>query len=593
MPRTFAIILAGGTGTRMGIGIPKQFLSLAGKPVIVHTIQSFQKHPKIDNILVVIHPDYIDKINSYKQEYSLSKIKGIIPGGKTRQDSSYNAITGYDFLDDDILLFHDAVRPFIDNDIIGRSIEGTLAYGAIDVCVSTTDTIVQSNSNDIIESIPDRSVLRNGQTPQGFRYDIIKKAHDEARLQKFTSTTDDVRLVLNIGHPVKTVRGSFENMKITNANDMILSDAIALSKKKIKVFNVIKYSLTEPGVFSKIIEDKELISKDTIAVRPTKTSICQADLRYFLGKRKPEILALKLPMALLHEGIGVVEHSNDNSLLNDGDRVIIIPNIPGCVYEPETYNTLTPPCSFCGADYIYENHCKYVRFLSSGCDGLSQSHIFHPVKCLMKIDDDIPDDIAVMSELLTVAYNAVKRINLKRKSDIVIFGDGPVGYMTAIIIHKIFNFAKSQINLIGMDNLDRFNFVTTYSFNQIDSLSLTPDYIFECVGGDASEQVINKSIELINPAGKIILMGVSENNIPIDTRDILEKGITMIGSSRSSRYDYVDIYNSLRDPEIQQLIREIIIDKKFIIKSTDDLKDAFNYTAKKKEWGKVLLEMQL
>ena len=112
MSKNYAVILAGGTGTRMGIGIPKQLLKINNKPIIAYTIEAFQNHLMIDGIIIVIHADYIDQIERLKKEYDLNKIIRIIPGGETRQGSSYNAITGYDYKDDDILLFHDAVRPF-------------------------------------------------------------------------------------------------------------------------------------------------------------------------------------------------------------------------------------------------------------------------------------------------------------------------------------------------------------------------------------------------------------------------------------------------------------------------------------------------
>jgi len=182
---------------------------------------------------------------------------------------------------------------------------------------------------------------------------------------------------------------------------------------------------------------------------------------------------------------------------------------------------------------------------------------------------------------------------LKRTSDIVIFGDGPVGYLTALVIHKIFNFDSSQIFVVGMDNLAKFDFAQTIRFEDINKLQARPDFVFECVGGPASEGVINKAISMINPAGKIVLMGVSENYIPVNTRDVLEKGITIIGSSRSSRYDYVDIYNLLKNKDIQALLKRLIIGDKFEVTTPEEMRAAFEFTANKKVWGKVLLNLNI
>ena len=233
MSKKYAIILAGGTGTRMGTDIPKQFLHINNKPVIVYTIEAFQNHPVIDGIIIVIHADYKDQVERLKIEYELSKIIRIIPGGETRQGSSYNAVNGYNFMDDDILLFHDAVRPFVTGDIIDECVKETLKYGAAGVCVKTTDTIVQSSTENFIESMPDRDSLRNEQTPQCFKYKIIREAHEKAREDNYINATDDVRLLLNIGRRVKIVEGSYENIKITTAGDLALAEAIVCKRKEV------------------------------------------------------------------------------------------------------------------------------------------------------------------------------------------------------------------------------------------------------------------------------------------------------------------------------------------------------------------------
>jgi 2-C-methyl-D-erythritol 4-phosphate cytidylyltransferase len=227
MPLRFAIILAGGSGTRMGIGIPKQFLMVAGKPIIVHTLETFQNHDAIDHIIIVSHSDHIEQTGRLVAEHRITKVDKIIAGGDTRQQSSFNALHSRSFGDDDILIFHDAVRPFISKEIIDECVRETEAHGAAAVCVPTTDTIVQSDADGFVASMPERSVLRNAQTPQAFAYCVIRNAHEKAIKSSFTRATDDVRLVVNAGHKVKIVMGSYANIKITNMNDMILAETIA------------------------------------------------------------------------------------------------------------------------------------------------------------------------------------------------------------------------------------------------------------------------------------------------------------------------------------------------------------------------------
>ena len=224
--KNYAVVLAGGIGSRMRTDIPKQFLYIDKLPIIVRTLNVFQNHNKINGIIVVVYPEYIDKIKNYKTEYNLTKIVNVVAGGETRQISSYNGLCAWNYEYDDIIIFHDAVRPFLTDKIINDCINGVSETGAASVCVKTTDTIVESSGNGTIVSMPDRTNLRNAQTPQAFRYKLILDAHENAKKNNFTQSTDDVRLVLNLGHSVKIVEGSYENIKITNAEDMILAEAI-------------------------------------------------------------------------------------------------------------------------------------------------------------------------------------------------------------------------------------------------------------------------------------------------------------------------------------------------------------------------------
>ena len=229
--KNYAVILAGGTGSRMRVDIPKQFLTIDKLPIIVRTLNVFQYNDKIDGIIVVAYSEYIDRVNHYRDEYNLTKILNVAAGGETRQISSYNGLCAWNFEADDIIIFHDAVRPFLTDKIINDCISGAIETGAVCACVKTTDTIVESSNNGTIASMPDRTNLRNAQTPQSFRYKLILDAHENAKKKNFTQATDDVRLVLDLGHPVQIVEGSYENIKITNLEDIILSEAIAKKQK--------------------------------------------------------------------------------------------------------------------------------------------------------------------------------------------------------------------------------------------------------------------------------------------------------------------------------------------------------------------------
>ena len=224
------MILGAGDGRRMGGTVPKQFMDLCGRSVIAHTLEAFSTHPGIDEILVVTHPDYIDHTKTIIAEHAISKVIDVIAGGKERFDSSYIA-TKYLDCGDDILIIHDAVRPFITHRIIDDCIRCTAEYGATDVAVKTTDTIARVDEG-FVTDIPDRGGLYNGQTPQSFRCRIILDAHERARQEGFTETTDDVKLVLRAGYKVKLVDGDYENIKLTTSADIELALEIARRRSR-------------------------------------------------------------------------------------------------------------------------------------------------------------------------------------------------------------------------------------------------------------------------------------------------------------------------------------------------------------------------
>jgi 2-C-methyl-D-erythritol 4-phosphate cytidylyltransferase len=232
MMKNLAIILAGGSGSRLKNELPKQFLKLAGKCIIEHTIEKFENHFGIDSIYIITNPLYYDKTMELIKKNSYKKIKKILKGGKTRQESSYIGISA---VSDDFenILIHDAVRPFISSDIIDNIIEKLNKYDAIDVAVPSPDTIIRIDENSIIKDIPERKYLRRGQTPQAFKLKLIKKAHELALKEGFSSATDDCSLILKYKlSDIYVVNGSDFNIKITYPIDIHIADKIFQVKNR-------------------------------------------------------------------------------------------------------------------------------------------------------------------------------------------------------------------------------------------------------------------------------------------------------------------------------------------------------------------------
>lgn len=216
-----AIILAGGSGERVGHNIPKQFLTVAGKEIIEHTIEAFAHHPLIDEVCIVTRPDYVMHVRDLVASKGLSKVKHVLEGGKERYDSSMAALRVYTD-DNDCLLFHDAVRPLVDERIITDCIEALRTCNAVDVAVHTTDTIIEVDSAECIRHIPNRQSLRNSQTPQCFRRSTICRAYQLALQDPAFTTTDDCGVVHRYlpEEPIRIVPGSTFNIKLTYAEDL-------------------------------------------------------------------------------------------------------------------------------------------------------------------------------------------------------------------------------------------------------------------------------------------------------------------------------------------------------------------------------------
>ena len=165
-----AIIFAGGSGVRMGAGVPKQFLEINGKPIIIHTLQLFQYHKMIDKIYVSILKDYVDYMKELVEDYHLSKVVSVIPGGETAQDSIYNALKKAESEnpDDSVVLLHDGVRPFVSYDVIANNIEGVKKNGNAITCTACYETILLSKSGEQVDSVPYRKDTFAAQAPQSF-----------------------------------------------------------------------------------------------------------------------------------------------------------------------------------------------------------------------------------------------------------------------------------------------------------------------------------------------------------------------------------------------------------------------------------------
>ena len=226
MKRNIAIILAGGVGSRLGMSTPKQFFKVAGKMVVEHTIDVFERNQHIDEIAIVSNPALVADFENIVLRNKWRKVKKILKGGAERYYSSLSAITAYQN-EDANLIFHDAVRPLVSQRIIDAVVKALDTHRAVNVAVPSADTIIEVDG-DFITNIPDRSRLRRGQTPQAFDRQLIAEAYEKALKDPNFRTTDDCGVVRTYlpEEPIFVVRGEESNMKLTYREDTYMMDKL-------------------------------------------------------------------------------------------------------------------------------------------------------------------------------------------------------------------------------------------------------------------------------------------------------------------------------------------------------------------------------
>jgi 2-C-methyl-D-erythritol 4-phosphate cytidylyltransferase len=220
-----AIVPAAGSGNRMGRDVSKQYLSLGGRPLLVHTLKVFEECSLVDGLLVVVPPQDIEFVrNSVLAPWNLKKVAGVIPGGKERQDSVRAGIGALD-RETGLVVIHDAVRPFITVGLIENCIRAAVEEGAATVGVPVKDTVKEVAPDGRVMRTCDRTLLWLTQTPQAFRRDIIENAHIAAARDGFRGT-DDTSLVERLGIAVRMIRGDYGNIKITTPEDLVIAEAL-------------------------------------------------------------------------------------------------------------------------------------------------------------------------------------------------------------------------------------------------------------------------------------------------------------------------------------------------------------------------------
>lgn len=336
------------------------------------------------------------------------------------------------------------------------------------------------------------------------------------------------------------------------------------------------YRLVEPHTIEPV-EQRVVIGADTVVVRPTYLSICNADQRYYQGRRPARAMAKKLPMALIHEGIGQVVF-DVRGVLAPGTHVVMLPNDP---VEQD--------------GVIAENYLESSRFCGSGFDGFMQELCCLPASRVLELPQGIDPHVAAFTELVSVAMHAVTRfegIAHARRKTVGVWGDGNVGFIVSLVLRmlfpdmKIYVFGRKSYKLADFTFADR-----TFLTSSIPD-DMRVDHAFECCGGEGSAHAIEQIIDYICPEGTVSLLGVSENPVPINTRMVLEKGLRLYGSSRSGRVDFertLSLYAA--NPQMLDYLGALV-GAVVPIESVRDIATAFDVDLRK-QMGKTIMKWDM
>lgn len=230
-----ALLIAGGTGNRMHQDIPKQFLTVNEKPVIIYTLEAFQNHAQIDSIVVVCIEDWIQVLWAYAKQFNINKLTHIVPGGKNGQASIRNGVYEVEknYAADDIVLIHDAIRPMVSADIISDCIDKTAKYGNAIAAIPCAEAMLETKNGIISSGSYPRNNLKRTQTPQGFRIKTICDLHRKAVESGITNSIASCTLMIEMGENVYFSKGSEKNIKLTTVEDIDIFKALLMAKRSV------------------------------------------------------------------------------------------------------------------------------------------------------------------------------------------------------------------------------------------------------------------------------------------------------------------------------------------------------------------------
>jgi len=359
----------------------------------------------------------------------------------------------------------------------------------------------------------------------------------------------------------------------------------------------VAYRLTQPFRIEAVEQEIRRQRPDDVLARPRLTSVCASDLKLYAGARDRRALSRKLPLALLHEGVAeVVETGPAASHLRPGTRVAVVPNIP-CYYAyPDLYPSKEEACPACRPGGAGENYCLHNLYLSSNTDGLAQSVFRHPGPLLLPVAPEVPDHVAALAEPLTTIVAGCEKAPIEQERCFLILGNGPIGQLVAVCLVGFYGVPREAIWMTGHDWENRRQVLKLIgtALDASDARSFGPlrsnvGIAFECVGGDANAETLAQAIDCLRPGGTAILFGPSERAVALNTREVIGKGLSFIGSNRSLVRHFEQVLEGFKNPEVQRMVEIVMSPTPLPARSADDLNHALYHAWTKREANKTLI----
>ena len=316
-----------------------------------------------------------------------------------------------------------------------------------------------------------------------------------------------------------------------------------------------------------------------VLLKPLIASICGSDLQYFRGQKSYDKLSKRLPLVLLHEGVAMDVQTRE--------KVVVVPlQSCGICYSCKDGN---------------ENLCIDARFMASTVHGLSRSLFYYPKELILTLDKKIPQEIAVLTEPLSIAVNIVQNLTLKGSERIVVIGDGAMAYFCVLMLSYLKKINKKSLFTVGIKQhrlncFDKFSTIIDKTSEEgktkLNSLYGTFDVAIEVVGGNAMADTIKEAICLLKNLGKLAVLGLSDKLVPIEFIQIVNRGINLRGFTRSTVKDFEKALELMKNNDFTKKLRCILDNKTFLINNADDLTEAFHYASVGMHTGRVLVKFK-